>query len=247
LGGAALAVVLLVALLLWLVLRTPNTPRPSSALTTRPTIFVNKLGKYDSVTSLDAALQRLRRSGNSLGGRIVLQHDINEEGVLVSGMPNVTIEGEAGRTIAWRAPDKVPSKKLLTAFGSPQFHLKGLTIDGGGRAEVLVNAGGESPGMTLEDLTLKGFTKYGIWVTNCKGEPGPDQQVLLSRLQIDTDKPPQVALQFEILPKVEPGALEHVVVRDVTFGGPGVKVRAPAAQVLDKVELQPGTPKVFGQ
>jgi hypothetical protein len=162
-------------------------------------------------------------------------------------MPNVTIEGEAGRTIVWRAPDKGNPKKLLTAFGSPHFHLKGLTIDGGGRAEVLVNVGGESPGLTLEDLTLKGFTKYGIHLTNCKGEPGPDQQVQLARLQIETDKPQQSALQFDIRPDLLPGVMENVVVREVKFAPVGVKVRARTKESVDKVELPPDAKPVIGE
>jgi hypothetical protein len=205
---------------------------------------VGRSGKPDVLPSLTAALRRVK-PGSKLGARILVQDDLAED-VRISDLPNISIEADEGSPVTWRPASGSAPQKLLMLNNVPGFRLKGLTLDGEGRVEALINLYRYCPGAVLEDLTLKGFIKYGVWVTNCEGGRAPDQHVSLLRLHFTTAQPSQTALFFDVLHHTRQQIAKdrYFRVRDCTFGGPGGKVKTPDLGFLEQVELPAGVEAV---
>jgi serine/threonine protein kinase len=246
--GGAVAACALAGLLLWLALR--SRPEPSQAVApARPTIFVNQHAGagQEAAPTVAAALKHIKERSR-LGGTIILQQDVAEEIQLESA--NVTIESEEGHLFTWKPPPSIPRQKLLTIYNALNCRIRRLTLDGEGREEALVVLSGNCSGTTLEDVKLKGFRKTGVWVVNCKGDPGSEHQVSLLRLGITTDKAEQSGFFFDLNDQLKaiPNN-ENIVVRDCTVGGTaGVKVKARLKAALDLVDMQPNLlPPTIGQ
>jgi hypothetical protein len=237
-GGVAAGVCLVLALLIWLALRSSRDTGPRAAPPSRPTVFVNRLGKEDSAPSLNAALRRLR--GMHQGGRIVLQQEVEEEEVLVD-FPNVTIESEDGRPVTWKPPLKPTGNRLLRINNAADFHLKNVRLDGDNKVEGLVSLFGNCPGTSLERVHFKGMKSFGVWVVNCAGGEAPSRQVSLRGLVFETQRADQVGIFFDfkdnipLIPKNR-----DFVIRDCTFGGPGGKIRATYPGRQEHIDLPEG-------
>jgi hypothetical protein len=249
--AAAAAACLLAILLVWWATRhdrgDPPPPLPPPAA--RPTLFVNPQRQGpDVVGRLEAALSRIRKDYPGLGGRIVLQQDIAEE-VLVE-QANVTIESDERHQFSWMPPAGAPVRhKLLVLYNAANFHLQRVALDGDNREEAAVCLSGNCAGTTLDDVTIRGFTRRGVWVYSCRGEP--KREVTLARLAVATAKPEQVGFFFDIsdVLKTKFPTNEHIVVRDCSVTGPGIKVKAVDRKAVEKVtlsdNLKPGL--VFGK
>ncbi|MFO0846044.1 MAG: serine/threonine-protein kinase [Gemmataceae bacterium] len=183
--------------------------------------------------SLEAALRKAKD-----GDRIVVRTDITEASVSLNGKRDLLIEAEAGRKVVWRCPaDVPPSTKLLLIGNAPGLTLRGVTLDGGSKAESLVILYGKCPGLTLERLGLRGMQKYGVVVTNCEGTA--ESPVTFSELTVDV-QPGQTGILFDLKPQLQ-GAVPlnaHFRLRDCTFNGPGRKVGATSPSVFEKDTLR---------
>ncbi len=158
-------------------------PQPQERDAAGPTIIrVNRLGTNEALPSLSAALKKV--GGRSRHpARIIVEDDLTESDVQVHELPDVTIEAAAGKTINWKpASSAAKTSKLLTVLKAEGFHLRGFTLDGENRIDCLINLYHHCPATVLEDLTLKGFDKYGIWVSNCEGDESPDRHIVLTGL-----------------------------------------------------------------
>jgi hypothetical protein len=244
-GSAAGVVLLLLGLILWFVFGPSPKRSEAPAAPERPTFFVGHSRKSDGFPTLAAALARARLKP-ALGARILVQDDLAEHNVAVNDLANVSIEADEGRPVTWR-PGPGPAPKLLTVNNADGFRLKGITLDGEGRTDALINLYRHCPGLVLEDLTLKGFTKYGVWVTNCEGGPAPDKHVCLRRISFSTAQPNQTAVFFDVLKHIQ-GIVKdrYFIVRDCSFAGPGAKVKTPDLSYIDQVELPAGVETVQG-
>jgi eukaryotic-like serine/threonine-protein kinase len=238
-GGVIL--LLLLGLILWFAFGSSRPATQAPAAPQRPTFFVGKQTKPNTFPTLAFAVAHARATAK-LGARIVVQDDLAEDEVLVIGLHNISIEADEGRRITWRPGTNPQTQKLLMLSNAEGFRLKGITLDGEGRAEALINLSLHCPGLVLEDLTLKGFTKYGVRITNCEGGPG-DKRISLLRLKLMTAQPTQAALFFEALENI-PKVLKdrYFLVRDCSFDGPGAKVQAAKLSDIDpeKIELPRG-------
>src|SRR5262249_32615473 len=137
--------------------------------------------------------------------------------------------------------------KLLSLYDNDGFHLKGFTLDGGNRAEFLIQLSGRCPGLTLEDLRLTNFVKRGIVVINCEGTP--ERRIAFDNLHFLTAQPTQTALYSDVNPSFRslPPTNGYLTVRDCEFYGPGAKAKAPKPEFVAKtVELPPGVAVVKG-
>jgi hypothetical protein len=211
-GGGAAAVT---ALVLWLAFRQPagtaHAPAPENL-----TLLVSRAGGPGTVPSLDVALKKAK-----VGSRIVIQDptveaEIHLDGTLPRG---VTIEGEAGKTVVWSGP---PGGDNLVALcnlaGVEDLHLRNLTFDGGGNREKLLLITGKCPGLTLENLDLRGFKQCAILIMNAAGTA--DRPVTFKGLRTSTPLEVRAALLFDIYPKMAIQRNQYFHIQDCRFEGP---------------------------
>jgi serine/threonine protein kinase len=181
------------------------------------------------------------------GDRLVLQDDVDAGAVQIDGVKHLTIEAEPGKNVTWRYPSGAPDGGILLIVNSAEgLTLKGITLDGGGRARTLVNLCGKSPGLALKNLQLKNYRAYGVHVTNCQGSV--EKNVELSALDITTDRN-QIGLYFDILDslKSEVAANSHFRIRACKFTGTGTACKvAPGAQA-QFMDVQPDLKAAFNK
>jgi hypothetical protein len=232
--------------LAWALGKRPETTSRNSV---EPVVYhVNRLGSDGASDSLFAALTKIQAKGGHAPARIVVHDDLAESEVPVN-LPNVTIEADAGKTIHWKPGTKRKTPGYLLYVNKAEgFHLKGFTLDGENRLDYLVNVYHHCPGLVFEDLTLRGFNRYGIWVTNCEGGPSPDKHLLFTRLVFDVPRADQTALFFSIRKEIQAiPKNKYFIVRDCTFNGPGAKVKTPDLATLEQAEFPAGVQPVAGQ
>jgi serine/threonine protein kinase len=239
-GGVALFVLSGVAAVVAWAFFAPAPEKKTETGPTRPTYVVNRSGQNGALTSISAALARARLKP-TLGARIIVQHDIAEE-VAVGRLSHVTIEAEGDQPLSWKRPRGVkddPDAKLLLIGDAEDFQLKGFAFDGDNHVKALISLTGKCPGCVLEKLTLKGFLKRGIWVTNCEGNAAPGMGVLLQDLTFDTKSPDQEGVFFgheENL--LSTSANAHITIRKYRVEGPGKAARTNAPNKLEDVHLE---------
>jgi serine/threonine protein kinase len=236
-GGSAAGVCVLVVLLLCLVFR--SSPE-NSATTGETLIYVNKSGENGAAKTLEDALKRAKQQ-QSGAVRILLQNDIAELGRISS--PNITIESDGDRAVTWKPPAQVGGsvKTLILIYNAENFHLRGVTLDGDNRMEILVNMAGNCAGTSLKDLKLRGFTRNGLECTNCNGGT-VDRRVVLSNLTFQTGKANQTGLYFDHRDNLQFPPNYMIVVRNASMEGPGTRIAAKSEQACVKgnVDLGPG-------
>jgi serine/threonine protein kinase len=234
--GGAVAACVVAGLLVWWALRG-RSQAPNAIAQVAPTLFVSdqRPAADDVVSSLGTAIKRIKQRPR-LGGRIILERDVAEE-VQIEEVDNVSIEAQEGRQVTWRPPSGTLNGKLLLLHSTPNFHLKGLMLDGQGREQALISVWGNCRGTVLDDLSLKGFQNYGLWVANCKGEHG--QLVIFSRLRIVTVEAKQCGFYFDLNPAIRDiPTNEQIAVREcMVQGAATAKVRAKSNEAVNRVEL----------
>jgi serine/threonine protein kinase len=232
------AVIIFAAIVSW-IFGAKSDPSNSSHATAN-VYYVNSRGGSNASASLTEVLNRLRgRSKHAV--RIVVQEDLAENDVLID-IPNITIEPEDGKSITWRPSLKPGATKLFAIHKTEGVCVKGFTLDGEDRVELLVNLFHHCPGVRLEDLNLRGFQKYGIWVTNCEGSEARQGLIHFTHLLFDTTQPDQAAFYFSI----EPGARDLIpknrfmVIAACTFAGPGSTIKVRDRTTQEHIEWPEG-------
>jgi eukaryotic-like serine/threonine-protein kinase len=243
-ASVSLAVLLILGTILAWIFNGKSDSAPSSA---EAAVFhVNPRGGTNAATTLTEVINRLH--GKNRPARIIVEDDIAENDLLID-VPNVTIEAAEGKTIHWRPASKPGATKLFAIYKAEGVHIKGFTLDGEDRVEMLVNLFHRCPGVRLEGLTLQGFKKYGIWVTNCEGGEGKKQRIQLNRLQFTTSKAEQAAVFFSI----EAGTRDaipknrNIVFTACAFAGPGAKIKSQDLSTLEHIEWPEGVAPVQGR
>jgi hypothetical protein len=252
LTGAAVIVLAVLALVLWLVVwprwdgRNSGVSPPRSGplpQRTPATLFVGRAGQPNALDSVRQALV-LARSGD----RIVVLDDLTEPLLQWDGkdankdtIKDVTIEAEKGKVV-WR-PSK-PQNDGLVFSSVSGLHLKGLTLDGGGVKDLIVLTG-HCPGLTLDGLVLKGFTQSAVKVINCAGMS--NRPVTLTGLKIVTTNEKDAGVLFDLNAKVQsPSINQHFVMRDCVFEGPAKNpVQITASGITEYVEFLKGPQPVL--
>jgi serine/threonine protein kinase len=205
----------------------PTTP--TAAVRKPETLLVNRAG--GPFTRLEDALRRAKA-----GDSIVIQDAAIEETVRVGGnFPRgVTIEGGDNKTVVWRAPPGVlDTDSLLTVDGVPDLQLRNVTLDGGDRQQKLILLIGHCPGLTLENLELRGFKRCAVMVMNCEGEA--DRPVVLSRLHTLVAQQADAALLFDANPKLLTRTNQFFRIQDCRLEGP---YKVPVQVVRDTKQIE---------
>src|SRR5579884_1193614 len=240
-SGVVVGLFLGTGILAWINSSTTDAPTTMPA----PAVFhVNPRGGNNSATSIAEVLNRLRGKSKQ-AARIIVQDDIAESDVWVD-VPHVVIEAEEGKTICWRPAPK-PGTKLFAVRKAEGVCIKGFTLDGEDRVEILVNLFHRCPGVRFEDLKLQGFKKYGIWVTNCEG--GAERPIELKRLDFVTTQKGQTALFFSIEPGIRDLSpkVRYFAFQDCKFSGDGTAVKTAEPAALENIDWPPNIQPVQGR
>ncbi len=143
----------------------------------------------------------------------------------------VVLEGAApGGTVVWSAPDgQKEGQSLLHLSAVAGLRVRNFTLDGRELVRHLVTLSGPCPGLTLEDVRLRGFRSSAVHLTNCTGDA--EAPVLLRRLHAAPARESEAGVLLEAYPDQ---ACRHVRVADCRLDGPcqaGVAVAGPVADV----------------
>jgi serine/threonine protein kinase len=211
-GGVAAAVT---ALVVWLAFRHSGTPPTAPPGDSRP-LVVSRAGGPGTIQTLEVALKKARA-----GCKIVIQDPtIDEEIHLDNFFPKgVTIEGEEGQTVVWTGPKGGDdASALCNLAGVEDLHLRHLTLDGGGRRDKLILITGKCPGLTLDDLDLRGFKRCAVLIMNCAGTA--DRPVTFKGVRTSTAQEAEAALLFDINTHMLIRPNQYFRIQDCRFEGP---------------------------
>jgi eukaryotic-like serine/threonine-protein kinase len=134
---------------------------------------------------------------------------------------NLTIESaDPSRPVVWSFPtNPAGATHLIDVRNIEGLKVRGFIMDGDNKVEEAVSLHGNCPGLKLEDLKIKGFTKAGVLVTNCAGTT--ERPVTLSRLTfIGEGQQKEAGLLFSFAKAIkDPPLNQHIKVQKCTFEG----------------------------
>jgi serine/threonine protein kinase len=240
-GGVAIGILTLTAMIWGLIAANSSTPPKKTASASEGSRLVVSRSSLDGVfPNLRQALKKAKPKDH-----IVLADSVVEEQADLQNKKDITIEAEEGKTVVWRYPEKQrPGKFLLSLDHLERVRLKGFTLDGAGKVDHTAVLSGNCPGLTLENISFRGFNESAILMVNCAGTIG--SPVSLLQLESSTALPCEAALSFQINPRfADPKTNQYIVVRDCRFNGPyksAIQRSDPAAlkeSVFDGNAIQP--------
>src|SRR5436853_500696 len=85
-------------------------------------------------------------------------------------LPRQSQPEDLTKPVRWEAPEGNPAQPIVQLDGVDGLVLKGFIFDGGGKREKLVQLQYACPGVTLEQIELRGFTQAGVMIVSCVGE-----------------------------------------------------------------------------
>jgi serine/threonine protein kinase len=183
--------------------------------TAPPPLLVSHSGQENAFRSVGDAIRKAKDKDH-----ILVLDNVEEQLELTDSKKDLVIETPPGKAIVWRFPRTIASgKELLWLNGVGHLRIKGFTLDGRNLVDQVVRITGHCPGLTLEDVQLRGFRYFGILLANCAGRS--DEPVSLVRLQAPTTDKKEAALAFVASPTVSsPRINQHIIVNDCRFDGP---------------------------
>jgi serine/threonine protein kinase len=231
-AASAALVVVLIAIGVWIAITfatgsTPKHPGLHEPLRVDP-------GDAKAYKTIQAAVDR---AGS--GDRIILAGDVEEGEVRVRNKENLVIESE--HRVTWKyAAGTDTARQMLRVESSPGFQLRGVNLDGAGRADFLVTLFGSCPDLKLSDLELRGFKQSdgrpsaAVNVTNCDGTIG--HPIELSDLRITTSDPAQAGVSFTFI-QASIQKTQYFTITNSYCAGPGHKAMTTAPDAVKDVKL----------
>jgi serine/threonine protein kinase len=198
----------------WFLFRSPEPVAPPPRL---PLQVSKDAGRPKAFRSIQQALRHAEP-----GDIIELWDEKHQENVTVDpsrGRTDVTLRAAEGKQISWSARDDKNPILSLSAAESFKLQGDGITLDGQRKVQDLVVLSLTSPGLTLQDVRLQGFTRYGMRIVNCQGEE--KKPVRLVKLQTDFkgDIKKAAALFFDATTGVLPATNDFIEIKDCDFRG----------------------------
>jgi len=177
-------------------------------------LIVSRAGQKNNFPTIREAVARARPFDH-----IVLADAAIVEKLILNEVRNLTIEAAPGVAVVWSGPEHGSySNELLYLNQCEGLQIQGIAFDGRDQVDEIVQLFGNCPGLSLKNLELRGFKKYGILLANCAGKSG--KQVSIENVRITTAKDADAALAFVAHPNVvTPKLNEYIVVRDCRFEG----------------------------
>ena len=105
---------------------------------------------------------------------------------------------------------------ILEVANVDGLKIRKITLDGGGQLDQLIQVRGSNPGLTFDQLDLRGFLQFAVYLFNCKGTK--DRPVSLLGVTTSVAQAEQ-----PIAVKTDPSYAEpfnqHILVRGCRFEG----------------------------
>jgi hypothetical protein len=220
--------------------------RNGSATNSKKPLNVTK--DADKPNSYRSILQALRAAQP---GDVIVLHDAEHfENLLIEPRmkditTDVTIQVAPGKEVVWKPFRREESVPLLTLQGARNFkiHGRGLTFDGAiddkKRVQNLIVLNFTSPGLAIEDATLKGFGRSAVNVVNVFGSK--EKWVRLANLHTISAAPeqPQAGLLFEANEQVQPPFNDFIEIVDVRTDGVKEGIKKAENTVVGKNVVWP--------
>jgi hypothetical protein len=234
-GGVLLA---LIGIMVWRLL-SGGTHKELDSLAARPPLFVNSSGQDNAFRTISQAIRTATDKDH-----IVVSDDIEERLELTLSKKELVIEAKPGKSITWSFPRSETSGIVLNGVGNLQ--IRGFTFDGRNLVDQIMLITGHCPGLTLEDIQLRGFRRCGILVANCAGRKL--EPVRFIHVQAPTRVTKEAAIAFTVNPAVGgPKINEHFEIRDSRFDGPYTTPIRFGDAVTKDVVLSQNTPSTLNQ
>jgi serine/threonine protein kinase len=217
-GGAGFIAFLFLILIIWLLMPGGNGKKRTTKTSSGAIYVVNSSGKEGTFRTVREALRAARE-----GDRIVIEDERWEEQLSIEEPTtgkrsrDITIEsGLYNKPVLWACPDKPRDNKFVNLANVEGLRLKGFIFDGQNRVPDVITLTGSCPGLSLEDVQLINFSRYGVAAWNCYGRP--DARVTFSRVRIvgGGDKPSAVYLHART--SMPPN--QHLTFSDCRLEGP---------------------------
>jgi hypothetical protein len=230
LGGTVLAV-------WWVVSRGGQPADRGDAPPASAALHVSQTAP-DACRTVGEALRRAQA-----GGHIALHDPVVREALLVDGKtwklpPNITVgpAEELKEPVRWLLPEKSKANQMLVLSNVDGLTLRGITFDGEQRAQDALSLTGRNPGLVLEDVTVTGFRRSGVLITNCTG--GMGRPVSLVRLRAVTQTDAQIAVLFDLNRNVrDPNINQFISFHDCRVEGPSKTPLKHAPDIVKDVQL----------
>jgi eukaryotic-like serine/threonine-protein kinase len=233
--GAATAAVALLVALITLIAIALSSPRPNTqpGTTLRPPLHVDPSGADKTAyrTIKEAVSHAITND------HIVLMADVAESDVHIFRKENLVIESAPDKRFVWSFPDGSTGHKLIGVDASPGFEMKGVALDGKGKADYLITLFSDCRGLKLHDIDLRDFKSCGVYVASCDGTA--NQPIMLSDLRFTTKDAGQSGLYFTFISS-SIQTTEHFVVEHCNLSGPGRPVLATNPGAVQGVKLPDG-------
>ena len=229
---------LLLLIMLVVLLRPSPVPSPVANSGPQPLRVNPTTGPY---RSLKQALLKAHDDDHILIEANLSESDVTTEGV---NARRLTIEGPADRQVTWRRGSRATANlTLLRLVKAEGFVLQNLTLDGGGMTRDLLAVWGDSPGLRLHRLNLRGFTDHGVFLTSAEGTS--DRPIEMSALQFETTHKDQVALFFGAGIGAAVTKCRFLSIHGCEATPPGSRVRMAEAGLVGDVAADPDWAPTF--
>jgi serine/threonine protein kinase len=231
-GGVTGGVLLVIASVLGWALMPRRIADVIPAPISRPPLFVSHSGKPVVPSMSDATNKADDKNHVSQSGRLVFRtiseaigkaedkdhivalDDVEEQLDLTASRKDLVIEPAPGKALVWRFPRNVASaSQLLSLSGVGHLRIRGFTFDGGNHVDRIMTVTGDSPGLRLEDIHLRGFRYFGIVMANAAGTPG--EPITFDHVQAPTSEKKEAAVTI-----LAEAGVRHIVFNDCRFDGP---------------------------
>jgi hypothetical protein len=228
-------------LLLLGVLGWTFTPRKTQEVTpvppSRPPLFVSHSGKHGTPTFGEAFSKAEDKDHINNAGRppfrtiseaiskaedkdqIVVLDDVEEQLELTDSKKDLLVEAAPGKTLVWRFPRNVASGTQLVLLNNvSHLRIRGFTFDGSNRVDRILTISGNSPGLRLQDVHLRGFRYFAIFMANAAGTA--DQPITFDHVQALTSEKKEAAVTLWADERVaSPKINQHILFSDCRFDG----------------------------
>jgi serine/threonine protein kinase len=217
-GASLLVFLLLIFLAMWLapggaIPQGGSGPAPASS----NTVVVDQADPRAAYIALSKAIHQARPNQH-----IIVSAPVIEGSLDLTRTKQITIEAAQGKQVLWRLPDKQTERTLLYFHEVKNVVFRGFVLDGQDKVDHIAELAMSCPGLTLENLELRGFLRSGILVANCAGNR--DHPVSLSGLRFIANAQREAGITFEMNPKIaQPTCNDYMHVSGCDFVGLGAR------------------------
>ncbi|MFO0865406.1 MAG: serine/threonine-protein kinase [Gemmataceae bacterium] len=211
----------------------PPTPTARKERTPQTLLVTRDEAKPKTFRSIEHAL-RFAKAGDT----IQLADEVHKENLTLIKTKDISIQAAPGKEVLWTSfVQNDPATPLIYVNNCENVRIagKGITLDGtlegGKKANNLIQIAMESPNVSIEDLKLKNFANAGIFMTNAAGQDS--RPIKLARIEGESKGAPQ-GIYLDANKDVRPPVNDFIEAINCRFEGVGTQIKTRSAEVLGK-------------